>query len=265
MNPTLSLAAMPLWLSGLLVVAIPTAAAMCGPVVVRRVFGLERIVSNNEVAGFKFAVLGVVYAVILGFAVIVVWERFSQAESAVTREAGAIASIYRLSDGLDPEAQARLTERLSDYAKSAVEDEWPRMAQGLESSRTRQTLTAVYQATLAYALGTSRDAVVLAELLDQLDHVTQERRQRLELAEGIVPDLVWLVLCLGAIVTLVFTFFFGTRNLLAQSLMTGLLALMIFLALFVAISIDHPFTGPVRVTAESFELVIADFTEKRSP
>src|SRR6266508_1910977 len=104
MNPTLSLAAMPLWLSSLLVVAIPTATAMCGPIVIRRVFGLERIVSNNEVAGFKFAVLGVIYAVILGFAVIVVWERFSQAESTVTREAGAIASIYRLSDGLDPEA-----------------------------------------------------------------------------------------------------------------------------------------------------------------
>jgi hypothetical protein len=40
---------------------------------------------------------------------------------------------------------------------------------------------------------------------------------------------------------------------------------MIFLALFVAITIDHPFTGPVRATAEAFELVIADFAERRLP
>ena len=38
------------------------------------------------------------------------------------------------------------------------------------------------------------EAVILAELLDQLDHVTQERRLRLELASGIVPGVLWIVL-----------------------------------------------------------------------
>jgi hypothetical protein len=264
MDLTLALAAMPLWLSGFLVVVIPTFAAMCGPTAVRRIFALEKIVANNEVAGFKFAVLGVIYAVLLGFAVIVVWERFSQADGAAAQEAGALASIYRLSSGLDSQAQASLRERLSDYTKSAVVDEWPEMAQGSESSRTRQALTGVYAAVLAYAPSNSHDAVLMAELLDQLDRVTQERRERLELAEGIVPGLVWLVLFVGAIITIGFTFFFGLRNLRVQTAMTGMLALMIFLSLFVAISIDHPFTGPVHVTPDSFNLVLADFSGGQS-
>jgi hypothetical protein len=33
--------------------------------------------------------------------------------------------------------------------------------------------------------------------------------------------------------------------------MTGMLAAIIFMALFVAIEIDHPFTGPVSVGPES--------------
>jgi len=44
---------------------------------------------------------GVLYAVLLAFAIIVVWEKFNVAENDVAREAGAAATIYRLSDGLN--------------------------------------------------------------------------------------------------------------------------------------------------------------------
>ena len=54
--------------------------------------GLERLTSNNEIAGFKFATVGVIYAVLLAFAVIVAWEKFSDAETAVIQEAGASAN-----------------------------------------------------------------------------------------------------------------------------------------------------------------------------
>ena len=63
---------------------------------------LARLRINNEVAGFKFATVGVLYAVLLAFAVIVVWEKFSDAENNVAQEAGAAATIYRLSWGIEP-------------------------------------------------------------------------------------------------------------------------------------------------------------------
>ena len=72
------LTSQPLWLSGLLMVALPTALAMLGPVLVRRCVHLDRLTTNNEVAGFKFAAVAVLYAVLLAFAVIVVWERFQR-------------------------------------------------------------------------------------------------------------------------------------------------------------------------------------------
>ena len=66
---------------------------MCGPLLARRRFGLERLMTNNEIAGFKFATVGVIYAVLLAFAVIIAWERFSDAESAVVQESGASATL----------------------------------------------------------------------------------------------------------------------------------------------------------------------------
>ena len=68
----------PLWVLGILV-GLATLLAMLGPIVVRRRLGLEWLSTNNEVAGFKFATIGVLYAVLLGFAVIVVWEEFNGA------------------------------------------------------------------------------------------------------------------------------------------------------------------------------------------
>jgi hypothetical protein len=100
---------------------------------------------------------------------------------------------------------------------------------------------------------------IFVEVFKQLDTITQARRIRLHLSTGIVPGLLWLVLYSGAVLTVGFTFFFGTKNLPAQVMMTGILSLIVFMGLLVIVSIDHPFTGPVHVGAEPLQTVIEDF------
>ena len=151
-----------------------------------------------------------------------------------------------------------MRDALSRYAKSAIDDDWPAMASGLESEKTLDALNGLYGAALALDAKDARDAVLLDTVIMELDRVTEARRVRLGLSEGIVPSVVWLVLLAGAATTLGFTFFFGLENTRAQVLMTGMLAVVIFLALFVAISINHPFTGPVRVGPEPIERVLAE-------
>src|SRR5689334_11035418 len=65
---------LPLWLAAALLVGVLTLLAMGGPALIRRRLSLERLRANNEVAGFKFATVGVLYAVLLAFAVIVLLE-----------------------------------------------------------------------------------------------------------------------------------------------------------------------------------------------
>ncbi len=255
---SLFLSGCPLWLGSLLLVILPTLAAMSGPILIRRRIGLEHLTTNNDIAGFKFATVGVIYAVMLAFAVIIVWQRFSDAETTVVKEAGAAATLYRLAAGPDPEGSA-MRSALNNYLQLAIARDWPRMAAEGESGEVTAALNELYARTLALAASGSRQQAVLAEMFNQLDDITQARRSRLHLATGIMPGMLWAVLICGAILTVAFTFFFGTRNLRAQVLMTGILSVIVFMGLFVIVSIDHPFTGPVHIDSRPLQRVLQDF------
>jgi hypothetical protein len=42
-------------------------------------------------------------------------------------------------------------------------------------------------------------------------------------------------------------------------MMSGILAIIVFMGLFVIVSIDHPFTGPVHVDPGPLQRVLSDF------
>src|ERR1700693_125550 len=167
------LATQPLWVSGILLVGVTTLVAMLGPVIVRRRVGLEKLSTNNEVAGFKFAIVGVLYAVLLGFAVIVVWEKFSDAETDVAQEAGAAATIYRLANGIGPDPGGALSDGVSRYLKTVIVNEWPAMEQGKASPVVTHALDDLYAKLLSYNPPDSRSTAIFTEILHQLDLVTQ--------------------------------------------------------------------------------------------
>jgi hypothetical protein len=255
------LTSQPLWFSGAIIVGLGTVLAMLGPTIVRRHVALDRLTANNQIAGFKYAALGVLYAVLLGFAIIVVWQKFSDAEADVVQEAGAATTIYRLSQGMGEKPGAALRGAVSVYLKAAIADDWPAMDHGIAgaSRSARQDLDAIYVTLLTADMTGPASSPVMSELLHQLDLMTQARRSRLIAAEGTVPDVIWLVLFGGATVTIAFTFFFGTRNLRAQTMMTGMLALLIFSELLIIVAIDRPFTGSVKVEPTPLADVLAEF------
>ncbi len=255
---SLFLSRCPLWFAAILVVILPTIAAMCGPALIRRRVALESLTINNEIAGFKFATVGVLYAVLVAFAIIMVWERFADAETAVVQEAGAAATLYRLASGPEPEA-VETRRALDRYLALAIERDWPQMALENQSRDTTRALDAIYTTAVRLAQSGSRPTAILLAMFNQLDVLTQARRSRLHLAVGIVPTMLWVVLTFGGVLTVGFTFFFGTRNLQAQIIMTGILSSVVFMSLLVIVSINHPFTGPVHIDSEPLSAVLAEF------
>jgi hypothetical protein len=252
----LFLCSLPLLLGAFFIVIAPTAFAMAGPWFIRKRFALETLVANNEIAGFKFATVGVIYAVILAFAIVTVWDKFSEAEALVLQEAGAAASLYRISAGEAPEAK-ETRAALDAYLGAVIDDEWPRMAQERESRDAARALDRLYFSGMR--LGEGRSSAIGVEIMKELGAITQARRGRLHLSEGSVPMALWLMLTFGAALTVGFTFFFGLENLVAQIAMTGGLASIVFLGLFVIVSYDHPFTGDVRVQPHPLRAVYDNF------
>ena len=74
------------WLWGVLLVGATVLLAVAGTVLARRWVSVEILKLNNEVAGFIYGVIGVLYAVLLGFTAIIVWEQFEKAQAGVDQE-----------------------------------------------------------------------------------------------------------------------------------------------------------------------------------
>jgi hypothetical protein len=247
-----------LWLSGALLIGVPTLLAMVVPILVRRRISFERLKRNNEVAGFMFATVGVLYAVLLAFAVIVVWEKSAEAEKAVAEEAGAAATLYRLADGIGGVSVAVVREALTHYIRSAVDEDWPAMERRGLSHATTRALDGLYAAVLTFTPNDARGTALLEASLRQLDAVTEARRKRTIMANGAVPGVLWFVLVGGAVLTVGFTLFFGTESLRVQAVTTGILGFLIFAGLLVIVTFDEPFSGPVMVHPEALLAVLEE-------
>jgi hypothetical protein len=128
-----------------------------------------------------------------------------------------------------------------------------------ETHKVTEALNSLYSAALALNQIGTRDTADMSEVFRQIDNVTAARRIRLHLATGLVPDVIWIALFAGALLTIGFTLFFGSENLLAQVSMTGVLSLLVTLGLVVIISLDHPFTGPVYIHPDALSTVLEEF------
>jgi uncharacterized membrane protein len=83
-------------------------AAVVGLVLVQRLVPSSLREEHNDVAGFIFAVVGVMYAVLLAFVVIVVWQDYEAAKGTVESEANELAGVYFLADRFPDPERARI-------------------------------------------------------------------------------------------------------------------------------------------------------------
>ena len=210
------LASQPIWTCALLVVGIPTVIAMILTVFVRSNVGFERLVSNNEVAGFKFAVVSMVYAVLLGFAIITVWEKFKDAEDAVTAEAASTAGIYRLADEFESTYRPALQAGVRHYLTSVLGREADTIVASFDVSTTI-ALNNLYTSVLAAKPTNAKESDMFSATLDDLRLLAEARRERLELSRGAAPPILWSVLVGGAILNIAFALFFGTKHVMSRS------------------------------------------------
>jgi hypothetical protein len=86
--------------------------------------------AHNDVSGFTFATVGVIYAVLLAFVAVAVWQNFAQTDNQVQTEANLVGDLYRDTPAFPEPAASRLRHYLFVYAEIVVQDEWPSLAAG---------------------------------------------------------------------------------------------------------------------------------------
>jgi hypothetical protein len=243
----------PLWLTAL-TVCIGAAIYSIGLMLsTRAIYGVDKLALNNEVAGFKFAVIGVFYAVMLAFVVIAVWDDFRKTEAAVRDEAKAVVDLHRLSFALPAAGGAEIRQHLRDYFDAVREHEWQTMAVGEPSDIVIGDLSQLSRAIYKVKPQSQQELALYEEALRLLSDITDNRTERLDSSDGSMPGILWFVLIVGGLITLGYPAFFGSTNLVAQALMTAALAELVALSLLLGLAFDYPFTGKVRISSLPFE------------
>src|ERR687894_2419167 len=202
---------------GVLVIGGICLLSLGGLEVVQRLVPTASRRPHNDVAGFIYAALGVIYAVLLALVVIAVWEEYGAASDTVEQEANAAADIFWLADELPEPRGARVQELVRSYAEEVVHREWPLMEQGRAPLMTQERGTPagwtiiddIRQDIQGFEPRTKAGEQLYAEGLDQIDTLSDARRMRLVAAEEGVPAVLWAALVFGGVAAGGFSFPFG--------------------------------------------------------
>ena len=222
---------------------------------VQRVVKHETLAPHNEVAGVILTVVGTLYAVILGFVVVVAWQSFTTASDVCGSETNALAYVYRLARGLPQPAHDTIRHDIVRYAQSVLTVEWPRMVAGGKSDRATGDLARqIAKEVVNFQPATPSATNLQAAMLSALGEFLNDRRTRLTYLDSRIPQILWGVLIFGALVLLGITFLIGLQNRTVQLVMTGALSAMIALSLVTIFELDSPLEGATHIMPVAWQI-----------
>ncbi|AUG78025.1 hypothetical protein CFP65_3221 [Kitasatospora sp. MMS16-BH015] len=211
---------------------------------------------HNEVAGFIFAAVGVLYAVLLAFVVIAVWENNDKARQTTFKEADSLAGVYWISRQLPAPLGPDLEKQTLAYANLVKDKEWELMSSHQSSPEATDLIYKIRSDVFSFNPTTAQQQVLYEHAVANLENLASERRARLNQIDDEVPPLLWDALIAGAALTVGFTFLFGLSNTLSHTLMVLAMSGLVVISLLVIKEMDFPFRGVTAVEPTAFDVFL---------
>jgi hypothetical protein len=222
----------------------------------------DQVSDYQEVAGHFLGLVGIIYAVVVGFVVVTAWQEYDHIAELSLQEQGDVTSLFWTVHPYAPYAGKEVTsirERLEMYALE-MRGEWKQMQDNEQLCPDLYTCepsasfsithgAAELETHINYLPVRSFDDLALkheakAEVTD-LIAVRDHRRHHYE-ERGLDPSL-WFVFGFGAIMLLALSYSSGNLDSTGQRVRTCVLCAMIFLMLTLAVVFENPFTGSQRL------------------
>lgn len=190
---------------------------------------------GDDAAEYLSMMIALLYALLLGLALVSVWELRGEAGTHTSNEAGALHQITVLAEGMPAPQKQRIEVLAERYATHVVQDEWPELDEkrplGAPGWALLRQLRAV---SAAPPDATPAQEVTSLELLGQLSTLDEARRGREAVAEDTLSPLLWAGLAVGAVLSFCIVFFFGVGHGWSHLVMVmGMVGLTVFLGLLI--------------------------------
>ena len=243
------------FLPEIVIIAIVVAFSVGLHYFVQRRFRPAELRRHNDVAGYLFSAVGVIYAVLLGFVVVVVWQKYDVTVANVDTEIAAVSDLYRSVGAFSEPARSAIRADLRAYADAMVNVEWPHMSQHIVILKDIDLLEDIGHRVDTYPPRNPGQADAHLLAMEQLERLFDARRERIAQTAPSIPMILWFALVAGALAMLAFAYLFGVENRPAQLAMTAILAGLIAILFTVIAEFDDPFSGSVSISNSSWLIV----------
>jgi len=211
---------------------------------------------HNEVLVPLYATAAVIYAVLLAFIVIAVWEQFSAATDNAAGEASTLATMYRETQAMPVAERTSLRRLIRGYTDGVIETEWKVQAHGGTSAAARDAIVRMYDVIGKEPQEVASDSIN-TQFVGELSAMTSDRTKRLLATQDRLPWVMWLGLILGGLVVVVAGCVLYMQSLQLHAALSGVVATLIGVLLFSTLVLDRPFQGRFGIRPDQFEHAIA--------
>ena len=250
-------------LSTALIVVAGVLLSNAGMIWVRRRIPPEKLAENNAYVAFTFSILSLIYGIYLAFTVVVVWQQYEVAEEQVTAEVVLLNTLWRNVETFPPEDRRRIHQHLIQYTRDVIEKDWPRMEYGTWNQRSPMG-TALWNDLYRVQLDPNdlRQQAFFSETLTRMNEFTMARRMRILASTAALPTSMWVLLIVGAVGTIMFTWFYGTHYVSIQIAATSFLSAVIIFSVLLVSMLEHPFGGGIAVGPGGYQEMLETFEER---
>ena len=193
---------LPDWLMAVCIVGPVVGLAYPTYFLLRRLWRRSFTDDETNVAMRMLTVIGTIWALLLAFVAVSVWQSYGDAETAVVNEANSVAELARDLAIFDSTQSREARHKLREYANTVVTVEWHDMARGQSNREAWDAFDRMFHAVGKLEPDTPQREALMPEIWAKADDVLDGRRTRLHAAEAAVPLRLWMVVLIGSALTL---------------------------------------------------------------
>lgn len=236
------------------IIGAVAALAILGLVVFDRFVDVEELKSASDSLGTYMQTLGGIYAVLLAFVVVVVWQQFNEARGFVNREANSVIDLHRIAGGLPDSARDVIRQGLRDYVDGVLEEEWRAMTHHDERviEKVGSRLDRVWSAIHTCMPLNECQHTVYGEVLGRFNDLTELRTNRLVAASAKIPIAMNVLLYTGAFIMICSVYLLPFEKFWLHATVTGAFAGAVAHILFLIWDLDDAFAGDYQVDRRPF-------------
>jgi len=206
-------------------------------------------------SGTMLTAIMVIYGLAMALIAVHVWETYEEVAHTVSHEASTLGMLYRDVSEYPEPARTMLRDGIRDYVEYTMHEAWAMQRRGIVPSKGVAKVDRIQATLFQFEPATESQKVLAAEAVHAYNVMVEARRMRLDAVETHLPGVMWVLIVLGALISLLSALFFPVHDVRIQRTQVALLSMFIGIVVLMIVSLDRPFRGDLGLTPRPYELI----------